>query len=76
HRAGCRSSTCSSLNQTLAQSVLWAIDGNLFRESGTMMPFWQTRMLVTTNETFCALEQILKQDFHSEPPHIPFSSRF
>ena len=76
HRTGCRSSTCTYLNQTLARSVLGAIDSNLFRESGIIMPLWQTRMLVTTNETYGAVEELLRQDLHADSTQSSFSSRF
>ncbi len=64
-RHGSKYDSNSHLNQSLANSVLAAIDGNLFRDSGTLMPLWQTRMLLTTNETYGALEDLLQHELEN-----------
>ena len=52
------------------------IDGNLFRDSGALMPQWQTRILVTTNETCGALEELLQHDTDEPSSANSYSSRF
>ena len=73
-RHECRKSSNSDLNRSLAKSVLSAIDCNLFRYSGTLMPLWQTRMLLTTNETCGALEELLQREIEQNAIEHPVAA--
>lgn len=69
-RNGCRYSANAQWNKSLASAVLSSIDGNLFRSTGNLMPLWQTRMLLTTSETYGALEELLDMEREPDNPSV------